>query len=90
MIISQENMLIVKSTLLSVIICFCWLQKYHRDILERLAAPVAFALSPPLQRVHETSSEKVARRGPGKHVKERRPGSRRHRKVVAGDRDTQT
>ncbi|XP_014519182.1 uncharacterized protein LOC106776291 [Vigna radiata var. radiata] len=65
-------------------------QKYHRDILERLAAPVAFALSPPLQRVHETSSEKVARRGPGKHVKERRPGSRRHRKVVAGDRDTQT
>jgi len=71
-------------------ICFCWLQKYHRDILKRLAAPVAVALSPPLQRVHETSPEKVARRGPGKHGKERRASSRRHRKVVAGGRDIQT
>ncbi|QCD76762.1 uncharacterized protein LOC114186860 [Vigna unguiculata] len=65
-------------------------QKYHRDILKRLAAPVAVALSPPLQRVHETSPEKVARRGPGKHGKERRASSRRHRKVVAGGRDIQT
>jgi len=51
---------------------------------------VAVALSPPLQRVHETSPEKVARRGPGKHGKERRASSRRHRKVVAGGRDIQT
>ncbi|KAL9321208.1 hypothetical protein ACSQ67_013047 [Phaseolus vulgaris] len=66
-------------------------QKYHRDILERLAAPVAVGLSPPpspLHRVRETSPEKVGRRVPGKHGRERRPSSRRHRKVVAGGRDT--
>jgi len=59
--------------------------------LERLAAPVAVGLSPPpspLHRVRETSPEKVGRRVPGKHGRERRPSSRRHRKVVAGGRDT--
>ncbi|KAL5151183.1 hypothetical protein HKD37_13G037640 [Glycine soja] len=60
-------------------------QKYHRDILERLVAPVAIALSPPPPL--ETLPEKVARRGPGRRGRDRRPGSRRHRKVVAGGRD---
>ncbi|XP_061375593.1 probable hexosyltransferase MUCI70 [Gastrolobium bilobum] len=70
-------------------------QKYHRDLLERLAAPVNVALTPPPPPpsppppppplpVLEASPEKVVRRGPGRH---RRPGSRRHRKVVAGSRD---
>ena len=61
--------------------------------MERLAAPVAVARKPPpspLHSVHETSPEKVVRRVPGKHGRERRPSSRRHRKVVAGGRDINT
>jgi hypothetical protein len=39
----------------------------------------------------ETTQEKVvipiARRGPGRRGRDRRAGSKRHRKVVAGNRD---
>ncbi|RDX97256.1 hypothetical protein CR513_19992, partial [Mucuna pruriens] len=72
------------------------IQKYHRDLLLRLAPPATFGHSfpPPLPRqlpVLETSSGKVVnspiRRGPGRRGKDRRIGSRHHRKVVAGSRD---
>ncbi|WJX26623.1 putative hexosyltransferase muci70 [Trifolium repens] len=75
-------------------------QKYHRDVLERLAAPVVVALGPPPPPpsspppplpILETTQEKVvipiARRGPGRRGRDRRAGSKRHRKVVAGNRD---
>ncbi|KAK2393545.1 putative hexosyltransferase MUCI70 [Trifolium repens] len=75
-------------------------QKYHRDVLERLAAPVVVALDPPPPPpsspppplpILETTQEKVvipiARRGPGRRGRDRRAGSKRHRKVVAGNRD---
>ncbi|WJX22289.1 putative hexosyltransferase muci70 [Trifolium repens] len=75
-------------------------QKYHRDVLERLAAPVIVALDPPPPPpsspppplpIIETTQEKVvipiARRGPGRRGRDRRAGSKRHRKVVAGNRD---
>ncbi|KAK2447269.1 putative hexosyltransferase MUCI70 [Trifolium repens] len=75
-------------------------QKYHRDVLERLAAPVIVALDPPPPPpsspppplpILETTQEKVvipiARRGPGRRGRDRRAGSKRHRKVVAGNRD---
>ncbi|KAK7319687.1 hypothetical protein RJT34_04411 [Clitoria ternatea] len=73
-------------------------QKYHRDLLLRLAPPVAIAgvpppapqSPPPPLPVLETSPDKISpsiRVVPGKHGKDRRPGSRRHRKVVAGSRD---
>ncbi|OIW21110.1 hypothetical protein TanjilG_29362 [Lupinus angustifolius] len=67
-------------------------QKYHRDLLLKLAAPISVALSPPPSPppplpVLETLPEKAVipsiRRGSGRH---RRPGSRGHRKVVAGNR----
>jgi len=42
----------------------------------------------------ETTQEKVgiptAKRGSGRRGRDRRPGSRRHRKVVAGNRDVET
>ncbi|OIV96158.1 hypothetical protein TanjilG_13090 [Lupinus angustifolius] len=62
-------------------------QKYHRDLLLKLAAPVSVALNPPPPPLPglETLPEKASvRRNPGKH---RKAGSRRHRKVVAGNRD---
>ncbi|KAK7246505.1 hypothetical protein RIF29_41374 [Crotalaria pallida] len=72
-------------------------QKYHRDLLLKLAAPaVPVALSPPPPEpsppppllVLETSPEKVVipsvRRATGRHRR-----ARRHRKVVAGNRDTE-
>ncbi|GAU42841.1 hypothetical protein TSUD_387340 [Trifolium subterraneum] len=74
-------------------------QKYHRDVLERLAAPVIVAHNPPPPPsspppplpILETTQEKVvipiARRGPGRRGRDRRAGSKRHRKVVAGNRD---
>lgn len=73
-------------------------QKYHRDLLLRLAPPTAFANSsppppspPPPLPVPETLPEKVGnspiRRGPGRRGRDRRTGSRRHRKVVAGNRE---
>ncbi|CAJ1961686.1 unnamed protein product [Sphenostylis stenocarpa] len=67
-------------------------QKYHRDILERLVAPAVVALSPPPPPlpVYETSPEKVARRGLGRRGRDRRQGSRRHRKVVGGGRNIHT
>ncbi|KAL2627325.1 hypothetical protein GLYMA_07G197000v4 [Glycine max] len=68
-------------------------QKYHRDLLLRLAPPASPPppSPPPPLPVLETSPEKGAnspiRRGPGRHGKDRRAGSRRHRKVVAGGRE---
>ncbi|KAK8472520.1 hypothetical protein PHAVU_002G228900 [Phaseolus vulgaris] len=72
-------------------------QKYHRDLLLRLAPPDTFGHSspplpyPPPLPVLETSPEKGAnspiRRGPGRRGRERRAGQRRHRKVVAGSRE---
>lgn len=66
--------------------------------MERLAPPIAVALSPPPppsppppSPVLETSPEMVVnppiKRGPGRRGRDRRSGSRRHRKVVAGSRD---
>lgn len=75
-------------------------QKYHRGVLERLAAPVV-ALDPPPPPpspppplpMLETTQEKVvtptAKRGSGRRGRDRRAGSRRHRKVVAGNRDVE-
>ncbi|PNY07938.1 hypothetical protein L195_g004446 [Trifolium pratense] len=75
-------------------------QKYHRDVLERLAAPVIVAhvppppppsSPPPPLPILETTQEKIAipiaRKGPGRRGRDRRAGSKRHRKVVAGNRD---
>ncbi|CAL0309344.1 unnamed protein product [Lupinus luteus] len=71
-------------------------QKYHRDLLLKLAAPVSVALSPPppppspppplpvLETLPERTIIPSIRRGSGRH---RRQGSRGHRKVVAGNRD---
>lgn len=74
---------------------FGCLQKYHRDLLLRLAPPASppppSPPPPPPLPVLETSPEKGAnspiRRGPGRRGKDRRAGSRRHRKVVAGGRE---
>lgn len=72
---------------------FGCLQKYHRDLLLRLAPPASPPppSPPPPLPVLETSPEKGAnspiRRGPGRRGKDRRAGSRRHRKVVAGGRE---
>lgn len=75
-------------------------QKYHRGVLERLAAPVV-ALDPPPPPpspppplpMLETTQEKVvtptAKRGSGRRGRDRKAGSRRHRKVVAGNRDVE-
>lgn len=75
-------------------------QKYHRGVLEHLAAPVV-ALDPPPPPpppppplpMLETTPDKVviptAKRGSGRRGRDRRPGSRRHRKVVAGNRDVE-
>lgn len=71
-------------------------QKYHRDLLLRLAPPDSPPPPyppppPPPLPVLETSAEKVGssptRKGPGKRGRDRKAGSRRHRKVVAGSRD---
>ncbi|KAL2344050.1 hypothetical protein Fmac_005335 [Flemingia macrophylla] len=75
-------------------------QKYHRDLLMRLAPPASPPppspppplLPPPLPLPElEASPEKVGsspiRKGPGKRGRDRKSGSRRHRKVVAGSRD---
>ncbi|BAT73725.1 hypothetical protein LR48_Vigan01g059400 [Vigna angularis] len=72
-------------------------QKYHRDLLLRLAPPDTFGHSsppppsPPPLHVLETSPEKGAnssiKRGPGRRGKDRKAGQRRHRKVAAGSRE---
>ncbi|XP_027345598.1 uncharacterized protein LOC113857677 [Abrus precatorius] len=73
-------------------------QKYHRDLLLRLTPPMVNAdISPPPPSpppplpLLETSPEKVVtssiRKGPGRRGRDRRSGSRRHRKVVAGSRE---
>lgn len=74
------------------------IQKYHRDLLLRLAPPVTNVLIPQLSPppplpMLETSPEKVVtspiKKGPGKRGKDRKSGSRRHRKVAAGSRDNE-
>ncbi|KAK4271562.1 hypothetical protein QN277_020239 [Acacia crassicarpa] len=68
-------------------------QKYHRDLLERRAPPVSIALSPPpppnLPPVIPVLVSPPTRRGPGRRGRDRRSGSRRHRKVAAGSRDNE-
>ncbi|KAJ7968566.1 Inner membrane protein oxaA [Quillaja saponaria] len=70
-------------------------QKYHRDVLEQLA-PTEIAVYPPPpplppSPVFETSPERVlsppVRKVPARRGRDRRSNSRRHRKVVPGNRD---
>ncbi|KAI4299386.1 hypothetical protein L6164_032852 [Bauhinia variegata] len=67
-------------------------QKYHRDVLARLAVPAPVVIYPPPPPPSPPPPEKVVnppfRRGPGRRGRDRRSGSRRHRKVAAGSRDT--
>lgn len=80
-------------------------QKYHKDVLEHMAARVPVAILPPplppslpppalsnepSVTAVETAPERPVRKiQPGRR-RERRSGSRRHRKVVAGSRDTES
>ncbi|MED6194294.1 putative hexosyltransferase muci70 [Stylosanthes scabra] len=77
------------------------IQKYHRDILLRLAPPAGRVQPPPPPPpppppfpIPEASSEKVvsaaSRRGPGRRGRDRKTGNRRHRKVVSGGKDMET
>ncbi|KAF5729084.1 F3H9.11 protein isoform 1 [Tripterygium wilfordii] len=73
-------------------------QKYHRDVLERLRSPVPVARHPPplppvlvnaspVKLSAKTSLERAAPPPPGRKLprraRDRRSGSRRHRKIVA-------
>ena len=81
---------------------FSCLQKYHRSVLLLLAPPGAAASppppflpsSPPPFPVVETQPVKVltpaVEGGIERLGRDKRPDSRHHRKVVAGDRDTVT
>ncbi|XP_054804021.1 probable hexosyltransferase MUCI70 [Prosopis cineraria] len=69
-------------------------QKYHRDLLERLPPPVSIVLSPPppppySQPLLPVLVSPPARRGSGRRGRDRRSGSRRHRKVAIGTRDNE-
>ncbi|XP_057751507.1 probable hexosyltransferase MUCI70 [Arachis stenosperma] len=72
------------------------IQKYHRDILLRLAPPAGHVQPPPPPApILEVVSEKVvspppSRRGPGRRGRDRKTGNRRHRKVVVGSKDMDT
>lgn len=65
------------------------IQAYHRDLLEHMAPPAGLISHPPPAVVYQNMAERTRvkknpiRRGRG----DKRPGSRRHRKVVAGNRD---
>ncbi|XP_065877982.1 probable hexosyltransferase MUCI70 isoform X2 [Euphorbia lathyris] len=74
-------------------------QKYHRDVLEHMASPPPPVYPPPppfivvneapVETVPENSTERGAANTPVRRGKRgRKSGSRRHRKVVAGSRDT--
>ncbi|KAF1861995.1 hypothetical protein Lal_00026499 [Lupinus albus] len=74
------------------------LHKYHRDILLHLAPPHAHTHPPPpspppppFSMLETSLPEKVVtspiRKGPGRRGRDRRSGSRHHRKVVAGSKD---
>ncbi|KAE9607209.1 hypothetical protein Lalb_Chr09g0327651 [Lupinus albus] len=74
------------------------IQKYHRDILLHLAPPHAHTHPPPpspppppFSMLETSLPEKVVtspiRKGPGRRGRDRRSGSRHHRKVVAGSKD---
>ncbi|KAK9906955.1 hypothetical protein M0R45_002570 [Rubus argutus] len=80
-------------------------QKYHKDVLEHMAPRVSVAVlppplppslpppalsnEPPVKAVETVSERPVRKIQPGRR-RERRSGSRRHRKVVAGSRDTES
>ncbi|KAK2436695.1 putative hexosyltransferase MUCI70 [Trifolium repens] len=73
-------------------------QKYHRDLLLRLAPPVTTAQPPPPSPpppmpMLETPPENIVtpsvRRGPGRRGRDKKSGSKRHRKVVAGSTDNE-
>ncbi|WCJ27042.1 hypothetical protein M5689_008817 [Euphorbia peplus] len=64
-------------------------QKYHRDVLEHMASPPP----PPLVQVNEPPVETIPKNStvntPVRRPKRgRKSGSRRHRKIVAGSRDS--
>jgi hypothetical protein len=74
------------------------LQKYHRDLLLRLAPPVTTAQPPPPSPppplpMLETPPENIltppVRKGPGRRGRDKKSGSKRHRKVVAGSTDNE-
>lgn len=68
------------------------LQKYHRDLLLRLAPPDTFGHSsppppsPPTPLLVQGANSPI-KRGPGRRGKDRKAGQRRHRKVAAGGRE---
>ncbi|GAU42915.1 hypothetical protein TSUD_86530 [Trifolium subterraneum] len=73
-------------------------QKYHRDVLLHLAPPVTTAQPPPLSPppplpMLETPPENIltppVKRGPGRRGRDKRSGSKRHRKVVAGSTENE-
>ncbi|KAK7362840.1 hypothetical protein VNO77_04964 [Canavalia gladiata] len=75
-------------------------QKYHRDLLLRLAPPGVrippLRPSPPpplpvleVYKMPEKVVTSPIRRGPGRRGRDRRSSSRRHRKVAAGSRETE-
>ncbi|CDP05921.1 unnamed protein product [Coffea canephora] len=66
------------------------IQAYHRDLLERRPPPLprARVYSPPSSVRYNTPTETARKKSPVKRVRGgKKPGSRRHRKVVAGNRD---
>lgn len=90
---------------LNVNIAFHRPQKYHKDVLEHMASrvpvavlppplppsipPPALSNEPPVTAVETAPERPVRKIQPGRR-RERRSGSRRHRKVVAGSRDTES
>ncbi|XP_050212496.1 probable hexosyltransferase MUCI70 [Mercurialis annua] len=65
-------------------------QKYHRDVLEHMAhppPPPALVYEPPTKPALESAAEKGVNVPVRKTRRGRKSGSRRHRKVAAGDRD---
>lgn len=73
-------------------------QTYHRDVLEHMPPPIVAVKRPSVstneprgKSSHVTIADRFVKsptkRNPPKHGRERRPGSRRHRKVSVGSRD---
>lgn len=70
------------------------MQAYHRDLLEQMVPPAGVANLPPLAK-DKTSLVKdnmagrtPVKKNPVKRGRDRKSGSRRHRKVVIGSRDS--
>ncbi|GKV38327.1 hypothetical protein SLEP1_g46249 [Rubroshorea leprosula] len=66
------------------------IQAYHRDLLEQMAPPPPVAAgtqhSQALSNIH-AAGKTPGRRTPPRHGRDRRSGSRRHRKAAAGNRE---